>query len=115
MPGLYVGATIVDTPIFPTISADQNDWAPTDLATAALVTPAGADRTLTGLAGGVAGRLVLIINAGAVFNVVLAAESPSSAAANRFAAGSGTTIFPGGAQALLYDASAQRWRRAWSR
>lgn len=121
MAGLKLTPAIVDAPISVTLSADQIDWNPANLAMTVLITPSGVDRTITGLSTGAnapvgpseAGRLVILVNVSGVFNVNLSGEDASSGAVNRFA--TGTTLFPGNAQAWLYDPTSLRWRRAWSR
>lgn len=93
-----------------TITADQNDYNPTGLATASMLRlSADAARTITGLAGGAAGRLATIHNIGAS-NIVLKDESASSTAANRFALAADLTIAPDQAVVIQYDATSSRWR-----
>jgi hypothetical protein len=73
--------------ITPTISADQNDWAPTGFADASviLVTASGASRSITGLSGGATGRTVFLYNLTPSTNsITLSPASGSSLAANRF-------------------------------
>jgi hypothetical protein len=92
------------------ITANQNDYAPTGLAGATVLRlSTDASRTLTGLSGGSDGRVLDILNVGS-FDLVLANESASSAAANRFALGGDATIAAGGGASLIYDAAASRWR-----
>lgn len=93
------------------ITSNQNDYAPTSFSTAAILRlSTDASRTLTGLAGGADGRYLLISNVGS-YDIVLAAESSSSTAANRFALGSTLTLSAsGGTVALVYDGTSSRWR-----
>lgn len=92
------------------VTADQNNYAPANFATAAaLRITTDANRTITGLAGGASGRVVAIYNIGS-FNLVLANESASSTAANRFATGSDVTLTPDTGVVLQYDATTLRWR-----
>lgn len=70
-----------------------------------------ASRNLTGLQGGVAGRMVFIINNGTQPGVLV--NDATSTAANRFllASGTNTTLQAGGCAILLYDGAASRWRQ----
>lgn len=116
------GATFAELPLAvrfggvltpPQINAQQNDYNPAGLASAShLRLSTDATRTITGLAGGVAGRSLLITNVGANA-AVLAHESTSSSAANRFLFGSGQdlSLAPGQSVLLRYDAVTARWRR----
>lgn len=94
------------------ITADTHNYAPYNHATTdTFRLTTDASRTLTGLAGGVDGRRVLLVNGGS-FTLTLAHQSTSSAAANRFACpGSATlTLGAGDAALLSYDGTASRWR-----
>jgi len=92
------------------ITANTNDWAPTGLAAASVIRlSTDASRTVTGLTGGAAGRYVLLSNIGS-FPLVLAAESASSTAANRFSSPADFTLAAGQTAALLYDGTSSRWR-----
>jgi microcystin-dependent protein len=98
------------------LAADQNDYAPSGAATATVImqdvdtTP----RTITGLAGGGAGRFMIIRNTtsgSSSGTIILAHESTSSSAANRFTCPSGVDfdIGPGRSAFLRYDATSSRW------
>lgn len=92
------------------ITADQNDYAPTGHASAfRFRINSDAARTITGLAGGVPGRIVEIVNIGA-FSILLTNEDALSAAANRFLFGSHVTLFPGYSFHMQYDSISSRWR-----
>jgi len=94
------------------ITANQDDYSPTDLNKAArLYLSTNATRTLSGLLAQVDGRRIVLTNSG-LFSLVLANESSSSAAANRFALGSSLTITAGSSVELIYDGTAARWRPA---
>ena len=94
----------------PQITANQNDYNPTGVAAASVLQlSSDASRTVTGLAGGAEGRLVSLINIGGQ-PIVLADESTSSSAANRFALGAGLTVAAKQAAMLRYDGTAARWR-----
>lgn len=70
-----------------------------------------ASRNLTGMQGGVAGRMAIIINNGTQPGVLV--NDATSTAANRFllASGSNTTLQAGGCCVVLYDGTASRWRQ----
>lgn len=70
-----------------------------------------ASRTITGFRGGVPNQELTLINVGAQ-NIVLAHQSGSSDAANRFLleAGANLTLTPDDAVTLYYDQATARWR-----
>jgi len=104
--GLLLGAVISP----PQITANQNDYNPTGLATAAVLQlSSDASRTITGLAGGAEGRVVSLINIGSQ-PIALADESASSVAANRFTLGGTLIVAAKQAAMLRYDGTAARWR-----
>lgn len=92
------------------ITADQNDYAPAGHGTAAVLRlSSDASRTITGLQGGADGRLLVLCNVGANA-IVLADESSSSTAANRFALSGNYTLAADTAVLLAYDSTSSRWR-----
>lgn len=93
------------------LTANVNDYAPTGFSTASTVRLSSDNlRTVTGLAGGAAGRTVTLMNIGE-FAITLATESTSSTAGNRFALGSADfTLAKGSALTLWYDGTSSRWR-----
>lgn len=94
------------------ITANQNNYSPTGLASAAVVRLSSDDsRTITGIVPGSspAGRRLALFNVGGS-DIVLANQSASSTAANRFALNADVTITPGSAVLLQYDGVASRWR-----
>lgn len=92
------------------ITADQNDYNPTNLATAAVLRlNTDASRNLTGLAGGADGRVILIHNVGS-FALVLKDESASSTAGNRFALNADVSLGADSSTMLQYDSTSSRWR-----
>lgn len=92
------------------LTADQNDWDPASLATAAVIrVDTDATRTVTGLAGGADGRVIFILNVGSN-SLVLADGSVSSAAANRFALGADRTLTTKQGILLWYDSTSSLWR-----
>ncbi len=106
------GAVAFASDITPSaISADQNDYNPTGLATASTLrlSATGAARTLTGLAGGSDGRVLLVHNVGSL-SLTLADESASSSAANRFALSASVTLAADQSTLLQYDSTSSRWR-----
>lgn len=106
------GKVIFGTAITPTdLAADENDYAPAGLSgcSGMRLTATGAARTITGLTGGETGRLLLVHNVGAL-DIVLADESASSTAANRFALNAAVTLKADQSTLLQYDAISARWR-----
>jgi Protein of unknown function (DUF2793) len=94
----------------PQITASQNDYNPAGVATASVLQlSSDASRAITGLAGGAEGRVVSLINVGSQ-PIVLADESTSSSAANRFALAANLTVAAKQAAMLRYDGTATRWR-----
>lgn len=92
------------------IGADQNDYAPSGLAGAnVLRLSTDASRSLSGLAGGTAGRIVVIQNIGGNA-LLLRNENAASSAANRFALFADITLGANQCALLQYDAGASRWR-----
>lgn len=98
------------------ITVDQNDYAPTNFADNTILhIDTDADRTITGLAGGTDGRVIVVENIGS-FNLTLAHANTSSSAANRFLCPANTAfVVPkNGSVELIYDATAAagvgRWR-----
>jgi hypothetical protein len=92
------------------ITSNQNDFAPTGFSTAStLRLSTDATRSITGLAAGTDGRIIVIHNVGSN-DLVLANESASSTAANRFAIGADTTLSANTSISLRYDATSSRWR-----
>jgi len=94
------------------LSADQDDYDPTGLSGAAIVRQdASDDVTITGLAGGAAGRIVLFENIATTDKITLAEDNVSSAAANRILIGKpNLVLYPGQSIMLVYDGTSSRWR-----
>ena len=98
------------------ITSNQDNYNPTGWTNGGA--PAGAmivrltsdaSRNVTSLAGGVSGRVAILMNIGA-FNLVFPADDGSTGtAANRFA--TAFTITPGGAAIIVYDGTSNRWRK----
>lgn len=112
--GLDVGTDFaLSGDITPTsLSADTNDWAPSGLSgTTVIRAQASAAIDLTGLTGGVDGRVVTIFNIGSNA-ITLKNQSTSSTALNRFAIGGDLSVGADQSVSLIYDATSQRWRSA---
>ena len=109
--GAFAGNLAFTADISPAqITANQNDYNPTDLTTAStLRLSTDASRNITGIAGGSDGRLLLIHNIGS-FNVVLVNASSLSADVNRFALSGDLTLGPSQGVILQYDSTSSRWR-----
>ena len=92
------------------LTASQNNYNPTDLATAStLRLTSDASRDITGLQGGADGRVLLIHNVGSS-DIVLKDSSSSSDAANRFALTADFTMSADSVGLLQYDSTSLRWR-----
>lgn len=93
-----------------TISANTDDYAPTGHADAFLFrVTANSDYNLTGLAGGVVGRIVVLFNIGSGV-LTLTDEDTSSSAANRFALSSDAALQTDQGVILQYDGTSSLWR-----
>ena len=112
--GLFDGSFSVANEISPTsLSTNQNDYSPTNLATAGIVRQdCSANVNITGLATGAAKRIVIWENISAANTQALQNQNASSAAANRFITSGGTdvTLSAGGMAILVYDITSSRWR-----
>jgi hypothetical protein len=110
--GVTIGGALALTNVVTpaTITADQNDYAPTGHATAAALNLASNSwRVITGLAGGAPGRHVLIVNTGSN-PIILSHANTGSTAANRFSFGGvSLVLLPGDACELRYSAALSRW------
>lgn len=106
---LVLGGAITDT-----IGADQNNYAPTGIGSAAVVsvTATGAQRTITGfnVSGATAPQAFIFVNTGGQ-NIVLAHNSGSSSAGNLINTHTGAdfTLAPGEG-VLLFRTAADVWR-----
>lgn len=96
--------SILSTNIPAQLTADQNNYDPGNYDV--LFLSSNASRTITGISGGVTGRLLWINTFGAN-NVVLAHNSASSLAANRLSChtAANITLTPRKAATLLYTGS----------
>jgi hypothetical protein len=98
------------------LGGDVNDYNPAGLASAVAlrIDAGGADRNITGLAGGTDGRLVTVTNVGGTNVLTFKNQSSASTATNRFLLAADTQIAPNTSLALRYDGVTGRWR-PWSR
>jgi len=96
------------------LSTDQNNYNPTGLSGASSIRQdATTDVTITGLVGGVAGRIIFFTNISSTYVIRLAPDSASSTAANRFLNGGADVLLPPNSTVLLrYDGTSSRWRPA---
>jgi hypothetical protein len=95
------------------ITANQNDYNPSGLDTAAILRlDADQIREITGIAGGVDGRLLVIrnIGAGADSSIIFRRENAGSVAANRFSFSEDQIIDPLGKIIIQYDGATSRWK-----
>jgi hypothetical protein len=91
------------------LTASVNDYNPAGLGGAAVLqVSADAPRSISGLAGGAAGRVMTVINVGSQ-PVTLLDEAAASSAANRFGLGGALGLDARQAAILRYDGSAARW------
>lgn len=94
------------------ITANQNDYNPSSVvcaSTATMLINSDAARDITGLAGGVIGCKMVLVNNGS-FTITLKDSSGSSSAANRFSFGGDFSLVSNAAIELTYDNTASRWR-----
>lgn len=105
----WVGGTYAGTDLSPTsFSTSQNNYNPSNLATATcLRLNVTGVCSLTGLAGGAAGREITLENIGTA-TLQVPALSGSSSATNQFA--NTFNLAPGQSIGLRYDATASLWR-----
>lgn len=104
--------------ISPTDATNQNDYAPTNLATSYEIRWNGtASIKLTGLSGGASGREILITNVTTDYLLWLENQNTASTAANRFILPKGMPAFllPNDSILLRYDNTSSRWRvKEWA-
>lgn len=110
-------ATIIDSDISPAaLAANTNNYAPTNIATAAtLRISASSAVDLTGIAGGatmVDGRELTLINVGTT-NTITLKNDVTSTAANRFLLNADFALAANMAVKLVYDGTSSRWRKVY--
>lgn len=92
------------------LTSDVNDWNPAGLADASGIrVDTNGNWSMTGLAGGSDGRVVIIHYVGS-FTLKLPSEHAGSTAANRLALNADITLGPNQSAPLQYDATSARWR-----
>ena len=93
------------------IAAQADNYNPTSLSTSAVLrlTLTGA-QSVTGVAGGADGRLLVVHNVDTVDALTLVDESAASTAANRFALQGNVVLAPDTSVLLQYDSTSSRWR-----
>lgn len=94
------------------ITADQNDYNPGGLSSTSILSlNSDAARTITGLAGGAAGRVLILRNHGG-FAITLKHESSSSTGVNRFYLPNGSDFVLDSENALIltYPLAGDRWK-----
>jgi hypothetical protein len=103
-----VQRTAVVTPA--QITATVNDYNPSSAVCVSdtLILSSNASQNITGLAGGVAGCEVLLLNGGAN-PIVLKDSDAGSGASNRFLFGGDITLAAGQAARLFYETAANKW------
>jgi hypothetical protein len=98
-----------------TLTTNVDDFNPGPCRILAVQTDGSGPKTITGVAiGQQDGQWLIIENFSTLDNVVLAVESNSSAAPNRFNNGTSftpITITPGGIERFIYTSRINRWRR----
>jgi len=115
--GVIGGVTIKKQLTPSAITADQNDYSPTDgFVSSIWRLSSDASRTITGIAAGSAttgapGQELTLINVGSN-NIVLAHQDTNSSASNRVISPSGAnvTLLPNASASLMYDDTTARWR-----
>lgn len=94
------------------ITSNQNDYNPSSVVCATsqtLLINSDAARDVTGIAGGVAGCPLKLVNNGS-FTITLKNLSASSTAGNQISAGGDVGLVANGLVDLLYDGPASKWR-----
>ena len=93
------------------IAAQADNYNPTSLSTAAVLrlSLTGA-QTITGIAGGADGRLLIVHNIDATDALTLSDEDAASTAANRLALQGNVVLAPDTSVLLQYDSTSSRWR-----
>lgn len=93
------------------ITANTDNWNPTGLSAASVVRAStDTTRNLTGLVGGIDGRIITLMNIGS--NDLILKHDSTSTAANRFYGPSSqdVTMTANSAAILQYDSTSSRWR-----
>lgn len=108
------GALVLSGVLSPaSFSTRQDDYDPTDLATASTIRfNPGAESDITGIAGGSTGRELTLINTSSTYRVNLKNQNASSTTANRFLLPNSldVALLPNYVCVITYDALTGRWR-----
>jgi hypothetical protein len=93
------------------LTANQNDYAPSNQWAETWRLTSDASRNITGIAGGLQDRRIRIVNAGAQ-NIVLQNQNAGSSAVTRIITGTAAdiTVAPDDVAQLWYDDATDRWR-----
>lgn len=109
---IFNGAVNFASPITPTaLATTTNDWSPTGLLNANVIRVSSTGLVyLTGIVAPTSdGKILSLYNVGTA-SILLVTENAGSSAANRFTLRSTYTLRGGGSVALIYDATAARWK-----
>jgi len=90
-----------------------NDWAPALAGVSRLEVTAAGLATVTGLAGGTDGRVMVLTNVG-VNDILLSTEDVLSVVANRFSGNGDFFLVSGASVMFLYSVTLNRWTRMGS-
>jgi hypothetical protein len=111
----YVAWQSVVSPV--QITANQNDYNPTGWVSggnphgaSVLRVNTDASRNITSLAGGIDGRIAVIVNVGSFDIILKNDDGATGTAANRFALSADVTIAGKEARIIMYDGTSNRWR-----
>lgn len=91
------------------VAGDNNNIAPDLSAASRLAVTLGGDANLTGVAGGVDGKILMVQNRDLVDTLTIPNESGASAAANRFSINGDLIVPPMCGALFVYDSTIQRW------
>lgn len=107
---VFTGAVFFNSASSVTLGTNTNDWAPSTSANVIHLTCSSAIN-ITGLvAPPTDGQVIAIDNAGATNNCTFTSQDSLSSAANRFGFDRPITLRPSRSMALIYSATAARWR-----
>lgn len=112
IPGATVNEDFAFTGVItPTqLTADTNDWNPTNLATASVIRiDVSKEIAITGIQGGSSGRILNLYNI-TDFPIIFVEESTAATAAYRFTTTGDFILFPGQKTTIMYDGTTSRWR-----
>ena len=103
------GGEVIISPA--SLSTDQNNWNPTDLATATIIRMTSSVNLLmiTGITAPSAAKKLTLVNTGSN-TFILTAQDANSSAANRLQFKKDVPLFPGGSVTVMYDLTSAVWR-----